>query len=228
MSERRYDDDEVAEILDRATRTPEGPDQGVRGSAVAGDGLTLSDLEAIGADVGIPPTRIAEAARSLDRQDRVAPARTLLGAPRSVSRTVPLEGPLDDLQWERLVGEVRMTFGAAGKITTHGSLRSWTNGNLRVHVEPHDDRWRLRMQTLKGDAASWAGMGAFFAGFGLLFLVLSVVGGLDFRELIIAVTFLAAGVGQLGYVRTSLPRWADERRRQMDHLAQRLPHLLES
>jgi hypothetical protein len=227
MSERRYDDDEVAEILARATQAPTGAEGPAPGSAVSRDGLTLSDLEEIGAEVGIPPARIAEAAYGLDHRVEAPAPQTFLGAPRSVSRIVPIAGPLDDAQWDRLVAEVRGTFRATGKVTVHGALRSWTNGNLQVHVEPGDDGWRVRMRTLKGNAMPVVSAGGFFALFGALILVLSMVGGVAAREVVLGLAFIAGGIGQLAYVRASLPRWAGERAEQMDRIAARIPHLLD-
>lgn len=228
MSERRYDDDEVAEILARATQAPAGGEDRAPGSTVSRrDGLTLSDLEEIGAEVGISPARIAEAAYGLDHRVEAPAPQTLLGAPRSVSRIVPIAGPIDDAQWDRLVAELRGTFRATGKVTVHGALRSWTNGNLQVHVEPGDDGWRVRMRTLKGDAGPLASVGGFLSLFGAFFLVLSLVGGVEVRQLLVALAFLAGGGWQLASVRASLPRWADERAEQMDRIAARMPHLLD-
>src|SRR5690349_5878418 len=61
MNERRYSDEEVAAIFGRATEgassTPVGEPQE--------DGLTLAELQDIGREVGIAPTAIAAAARTL-------------------------------------------------------------------------------------------------------------------------------------------------------------------
>lgn len=223
MTIRRYDDDEVAEILALATRdagsTAVSP-------STASDGLTLEELQAIASDVGIAPTRIAEATRALERRAATPASRTLLGAPRSVARIVPLERALDDAEWERLVAELRATFGAVGKVTTHGALRSWSNGNLQAHVEPDGDGWRLRLQTLKGDVAPLAGVGSMFALMGSLILVLSIMEGADPRRLVVALAFILGGLGHLAYLRWSLTGWADERASQMDAIADRMPALL--
>jgi hypothetical protein len=223
MTERRYDDDEIAEIFEIAAA-----EAGGRGGDrdPGREGLTLSELQAIGSDVGIPPDRIAQAARSLEGRASVPAPRTLLGVPRSVHRIVPLERPLDDVEWERLVTELRATFGAVGKVSVHGSLRTWRNGNLQAHVEPDGEGWRLRMQTLKGDAASRVGLGATFAAVGPLLMVLSVVGGVELGDLLIGLIFTAVGLGQIAWVRLALPGWRDERAEQMEQIERRLPVLL--
>lgn len=223
MSHRRYDDDEVAEILARATRVARALPTEPSGAPA---GLSLGELQAIGSEVGISPERIAQAAEDLDRKALVPAPRTLLGTPRSVARIVPLERPLDDEEWERLVAELRATFGAMGKLSVQGSLRTWRNGNLQAHVEPEGEGWRLRLQTLKGDAGPAAGMGVVFALVGALILVLSMVGGIDTRSAVLALAFMGAGLAQLGYLRITLPRWAEERATQMEALAERIPALL--
>jgi hypothetical protein len=223
MTTRRYDDDEVAEILALATRDASSS---AAGRSAPSEGLTLEELQAIALDVGIAPTRIAEAARALERRATTPAPRTLLGAPRSVARIVPLERALDDAEWERLVAELRSTFGAVGKVTAHGTLRSWSNGNLQAHVEPEGDGWRLRMQTFKEDAAPLAGMGSMFTLMGSLILVLSLVEGADPRRLVVALAFMLGGLGHLGYLRWSLTGWADERASQMELVANRVAGLL--
>jgi hypothetical protein len=219
MSERRYDDDEVAEIL--ALATSDG-DTSATAPATRTEGLTLSELRAIAADVGIPAGRIEEAAHALERRAMAPASRKMLGAPRSVARTVPLERGLNDEDWDRLVADLRATFGAVGEVTMHGALRSWSNGNLQAHVEPDGDGWRLRMQTLKGDAAPLALMAGSFSLIALLIFVMAFLDGSAVKELVVSLVFMAAGLGKLGHLRMSLPRWAEERGSQMDAVAGRL------
>jgi hypothetical protein len=221
--ERRYNEEEVAEILERATasessRTP------VRASEA--HGLTLSELQEIGSEVGIAPSRIAEAARSVGSRLPAEPQRMFLGAPRSVSRSVLIDRPLDDDEWNRLVVDLRETFSAVGKTRVQGNLRSWMNGNLQVHVEPHGEAWRVRMRTLKGDASPLAGLSASFFAVALIFILMTGLGEMDSSGIMMATVFALAGLGQLGWVRAMLPRWAETRESQMEGLAQRIPLLL--
>ncbi|HEX2209982.1 MAG TPA: hypothetical protein VHG93_20065, partial [Longimicrobium sp.] len=75
MDERRYEEEEIAEIFEAAAspRASEG-----RALAPA-SGLSLAELQAIGGEVGIAPERIAEAAAALDVRGGGAPRRTYLG-----------------------------------------------------------------------------------------------------------------------------------------------------
>ena len=223
--ERRYDEQEVAEILERATALKR---TGRPVHSPASTGLTLAQLQEIGAEVGIPAERIAEATRAVASRIPSPQVRTFLGAPRSVSRTVSILRPLDDAEWTRLVVDLRETFGAEGHIRVHGPLRSWSNGNLQVHVEPDGDRYRVRMQTLKGDTLPRATMGGVIAGMGgfLLFLSASGSGVPPVGVPIMTAVMALGGLGQVVYARARLPGWASERAAQMEALAERITRLV--
>ena len=220
---RRYNDEEIAEILELAT-TKEGAVQ--PGSKGSGEGLTLEQIQEIGSEVGIAPARIADAARAMSSRSLVGPTKTFLGAPRSVSRIVPIDRPLTDDEWTRLVVDLRETFDAVGKVTTEGNLRTWRNGNLQVHVEPDGDRYRVRMRTHKGNVAPRMMMSAAFILMAVLMLLAAIGEGVSFRVLLPALMFGGAGVGTLAYTRAALPGWAVERATQMEGLAERIPLLL--
>jgi hypothetical protein len=148
--ERRYQDEEVAEIFEAAA-TPQRSNPRALSS---GDGLTLEQLQEIGREVGVAPERIAEAATALDLRRSALPQRTNLGMTISASRTVGLPRAPTDREWELLVGELRETFQAQGKDGSQAGVRQWTNGNLHASIEPTEDGYRLRMGTLKGSAAA--------------------------------------------------------------------------
>jgi len=221
--ERRYDEQEIAEILERATAS-----ETTRAPVPASEGhrLTLAELQEIGSEVGISPFRIAEAARAVGSRAIAEPQRTFLGAARSVSRVVVIDRALDDDEWTRLVVDLRETFGAMGKTREQGPLRSWINGNLQVHVEPHGEQYRVRMRTLKGDASPLAGLSASFLLVATVFVLMGLFGEISSSGLVIAAAFGAAGLGQLGWIRATLPRWAEQREAQMEGLAERIPLLL--
>lgn len=225
MTERRYNDDEIAEILALATR--EGhPSTSGSGETKGGRGLTLADLQTIATDVGIAPERIAEAARALQRRGHDRPPERLLGAPRSVAYSVALPGPLDDEAWEQLVAELRLTFGAAGEVSSVGSLRTWRNGNLQVHVERDGDAWRLRMETRKEDAEVFVGAATAMAGIGALMIAVGSVGDFGVRELMVGGTLVGTGGGVVAWMRTRLTHWAARRAEQMAHIGERVRQIL--
>ncbi len=223
--ERRYSEDEIAEILERAT----SPRQGLLpGEGDTGVGLTLSELQAVASEVGIPPERIAQAAGTLAPRTPSGPAPTYLGAPRGVSHLVPIPREMTEGEWTRLVVELRETFRAQGKVGVQGSLRTWSNGNLQVHVEPGPDGFRVRMQTFRGDfsgrmAMAWAG-----TLLGALLVILTLLGEVSSGTtgIVMAAVFGGAGLGQFGYTRVLLDRWARERMAQMEWLGERIPLLM--
>jgi len=96
VAERRYSDKEIAAIFRAAT---EGPVAGLQPDVPRDEGLTLSDLQTIGREVGIAPDAIAGAARALDVHRGTG--RTFLGLPIGVARTVNLHRRLTDLGTER-------------------------------------------------------------------------------------------------------------------------------
>jgi hypothetical protein len=221
MTERHYDDEEVAAIFRAAAEGAERSESRAL-TQRRPDGLTLEELQSIAREVGISPSAIEQAARSLDRPRDAGVSRTLLGLPIGVERTVALDRRLTDAEWELLVVELRQVFGARGTIREHGSLREWSNGNLHAYLEPTPTGHQLRICTLKGSArpsvaAGSVAMGAFVvtgsiaAATGALVSISPALVGLA----TLGVGFLATGT--LG-----LRRWARLRREQMDGIIERL------
>lgn len=220
MNERRFNEKQIAEILQRAAESDV-----TQGEFDRGQSLTLAELQEIGAEVGIPPARIAEEARALELHPRRFP--TFLGTPRYVARAFPISRALSDEDWFQLVADIRQTFGAIGQIKSYGSLRSWTNGNLQVHVEPEADHYRVRMQTLKGNAVIIAAAAGAIMVSAVMSLVTAVAAGVDVRAVATSALLGLAGVGILGYVRASLPQWAAQRAAQMEALEQRVRSMMD-
>jgi hypothetical protein len=216
--QKRYSEQEMAEILERATA--EEPASGA--VSPSGGGLTLPQLQEIGGEVGISPARIADAARAVGSREGAGLQKRYLGTPRSVSRVVPLARPLTDDEWNRLVVDLRETFDAIGTVKVHGPLRSWNNGNLQVHVEPDGDGYRVRMKTTKGSTGPLTGVAASLAVMGMLLMMTTAGAGAGSWGFVMPAAFITAGLGQLGYIRAMLPGWARERAAQMEGLAERL------
>jgi hypothetical protein len=217
MSERRYTEEEVAEIFRRATDVQEGSLPASRPS----EGLTLRELQEVGREVGLPPDLVAGAAHSLDVRGR-SHKRTLLGfLPIGVGRTVELPRQLTDAEWHRLVADLRETFEASGKLSDHGAFKQWTNGNLQALLEPTPGGQRLRMRTLKGSAVSLMSTGAMMFGITAIIWIARMLGGGSLSGegfvplFATGLALVAAGVLQV-------PSWARTRNRQMEEVAERL------
>lgn len=220
--ERRFREDEIQEIFERAASKEA---RGLPAPAHEA-GLTLSDLQDIGRQVGLEPSRIAEAATALDTRPEILPRRTVWGAPVSVGRIVELDRAPTDREWQLLVAEIRRTFGARGQLTETGSVREWWNGNLHVYVEPTEAGHHLRMGTLKGNAASVTTMGAVGLGMGIVFFISLLADGKLAKGLFLPVMFMLTGGAALVSNVVGLPRWARQREEQMKYIADRATELI--
>ena len=218
MSERRFSEEEVSEILKHAAEVQHSESAQLPSRS----GLTLTELNEIGREVGISPEAMQQAVRRLDPTTQ--PTRTFLGFPIGVGRSVELDRNLSNEEWERLVVELRQTFDARGVIRQYGSLRSWTNGNLQVLLEPTATGQRLRMKTVKGSAEGLIGGGLAVFLAGVLLTVAALAKGVVMTDtgLIAALTsMMGGGLVMFGGGAFSLPGWARLRRRQMDEIADR-------
>jgi hypothetical protein len=217
MSERRFNEAEVAAIFERAT---EAQQQTGQRQLPSGEGMTLAQLQEIGREVGISAELVASAAHSIDRVGSPT-SRSFLGLPVGVGRTVELDRKLSEEEWERLVVDLRETFDARGSVRRDGSLRQWTNGNLQALLEPTPTGHRVRMRTTNGNALSWMTVGLGMGGIGAAVMTAAALGINDASMAAMGV-LAAMGVGMFGVGAMQLPRWAQERRRQMEEIAARL------
>lgn len=222
--DRRYSDEEVREIFERATEVESSSAR----TLPAPEGLSLAELQEVGKEIGIAPDVVAQAAASLDQPGvTVTPPSRFLGVPVGVSRTLYLDRRLTDREWEQLVMELREVFDAPGRVQEHGGFRQWSNGNLRALLEPTDEGERLRLRTVKGDARPMLGMGAgiLAGGFGAVLLSL-LTGSVDALEMGTVLGLMGGGISLANLIR--LPRWAAIRERQMEGVIARLKAALSS
>jgi len=219
MSERHYNDEEIAAIFERASET----EHTAMPVSAEGEGLTLGALQDIGREVGISPKAIALAARSLDQAGRPA-LRRFMGLPIGVGRTVEFDRPLSDSDWERLVADLRTTFRARGTVRYDGPFRQWTNGNLQVLLEPIPNGHRLRLETVKGDSRSLMTGGAVvLGGATAMLLAVAVAGTLNQTGALTGIGYMAImGVGMFAAGALRVSAWARRRRTQFDELIARL------
>ena len=221
--ERKYGEDEVKEIFELASTTHEAG----RPAVFDETGLTLAELQEVGLEVGVEPSRIADAALTLDTRRNVLPRRTSLGMPISVGRVIDLPRAVTDREWDLLVAEFRETFGARGQVTSHGGVREWSNGNLHAFLEPTETGHRLRLRTLKGGARAlnWMGVAGLVMALTLLTMFLTT-GNSPVRMELGMMWLVGLGGGALASNLLRLPRWAHEREGQMEYLAGRVGALL--
>jgi hypothetical protein len=218
--ERRYSEDEVRAIVERATLQASE-------RTASSDGLTLAELQAIGQEVGLSPEQIVAAAESLDGS-RPEPRRNLLGMPVAVQRTVHLPRLLTEEEWELLLVELRTTFQARGRDGSRGNLREWRNSNLYAYAEPLPDGSRIRLGTAKGNAPILNGIGV-VSGLMAVFMAttLAVTGEAAAGTALLPIV-LNGAVSLAAFVSNAirLPRWARTREAQMEHVIDRARELV--
>ena len=220
--ERRYQEHEVRQILDLAI----GPEGAPAQSFPAVEGLTLLQLQEVGREVGLPPNRITQAVAAFEGRGESVPRGTTLGLPTSVGTIVALPRSPTDREWELLIAELRTTFGGKGAVTSHGSLREWSNGTLHAFIEPTDTGHRLRLSDSRVGAVGGIALGGFLMAFALLIFVL-LLGKDDPGYRFAAPAFFALmGGGLIAGSVLSLPGWAREQERRMEHINRRALSLL--
>lgn len=222
MTDRRYGDDEAREIFRLATEGEVDP----RAVSADADGLTLEELQRIGAEAGIAPERVTRAAISLQTLGQSGTVRRSFGLPFGLSRVVELPRAPTDREWELLVSECRTTFEARGEITVNGGIREWSNGNLHVAVEPTAHGHQLRLSTKKDEVQVLNLLSAIFAVMAIVMGIAVAASGKV--EKTFPVVMMFGGFAMASYVINlfRVPRWARTRERQMAALAERAVQML--
>ncbi len=219
MTERRYNEAEVAAIFERATEAQHTTQL----QPQLAEGMTLTQLKEIGREVGISPDQMVQAANAIELGGRPT-SRNFLGLPIAVGLSVDLNRKLSDEEWDRFVVDLRETFNARGTVTQHGSFRQWANGNLQALLEPTATGHRIRLRTTKGDARGMMIGGIAMLGFAAVAASASaMLGGVDDRGMLASLGTLATmGAAMFGIGGLRLPGWARLRGRQMEEVASRV------
>jgi hypothetical protein len=216
MTERRYTEEEVASIFERAAQAEASPSSPARRT----EGRTLAELKAIGREAGFPPELVERAARSLDHGSADT-GRRFLGLPIAVGHTVELGRALTDDDWHRLVADLRTTFDARGRIREDGPFRQWTNGNLEALLEPGEGGDRLRLRSLKGQSRSLMAGGLVLLAMAAMITLIFILTGEPSGDWLGPLFMAIMGTGLFGAGALQLPGWAATRRAQMEEVAAR-------
>jgi hypothetical protein len=216
MSTRRYGEDEVREIFSLATTG------GTRDQAVHAEsgGLTLDELRNIAREAGIDPARVTQAAASIDLRGKQAPVGRMLGLPIRMSRVFELPRAPTDREWEQLISEFRTTFGAPGQATSSGGLREWSHGDVHICVEPSEHGERLRLTLINNGAVALNGLAIVTGAMSLIMSAVVTAAGKPEKALVVLGLFGGIALTAYGANVLRLPRWARERERQMEAVAE--------
>jgi hypothetical protein len=222
---RRYSDQEVERLLDRATELQREL-WGAEGS------LTLLELEEIALEAGIDPQLLRRAATELDSGGRGPPSRWsgVMGAAPTIlfERTVPTE--LSAAGLESIVVEIQQAAGVLGQPSLVGNTLTWRSRtpnntrSLQIVVASRKGETYIRVEeelnqlagALFGGLMGGVGCGVGFGvGMGVGFGVLgSALFAFTFPAGAIAASYLAA--------RTAFSTQAGARRRALEDLVERL------
>ena len=224
MTERRFNDAEVAAIFERATKAQQADAR----QLIAGEGLSLAELQEIGREVGLAPDLIVQAALSVDTGGR-ATSRKFFGLPIGVGRTVELERKLSDDEWAQLVVDLRDTFDARGVMREQGSFRQWTNGNLQALLEPTATGQRLRLRTYRSEMRTLTAGALALVSAAVVALLAKLLRGDPVNASMLmslgVITTLGASMIATGTLRVS--GWAKLRQKQMEEVVARLAHTMQ-
>ena len=151
--ERRYTEEELALILNRAAERQEG----VQASAPR---YSLTDIQEIAAGAGIAPDHVASVAMSL--RDRPAQREgSFLGAPSRFRFDDSIEGTLSDDAVAELVDLARRELGVQGRVVEALGAIEWKAqdpfGWTHVTVARRGGRTTIGILSVRGDAIAVAG-----------------------------------------------------------------------
>ncbi len=223
MSERRYDDKELAAILRAAS---EAQAEGI--SPDDSKGLTLPEIEKLAAEVGIDPRHVAAAAERLEGAPRGSRPFALFGALASERLDRTGEGAFDETGWEDAIGELRKCFGSAGEVSRVGSSREWLArtdmGSAHLTAQPRggQTRFRLSLDRTGMITTLWM-LGSIAAFLGSMALAIIIGGRLHMAALAILSIFVLIGLlTTLAW--TTTRRWSERQladaRLALDRLAE--------
>ena len=104
IDERKFTDREVSEILRRAARDASS------NAPVKREGLSLTELKAIGAEVGIDPNRLASAAQAVALESG-SRSSGLLGGPSVLNFERKVRGEVSPANMPEILSVIRRTMG---------------------------------------------------------------------------------------------------------------------
>ena len=119
IDERKFTDEEVQEILKEAVE--KAPSRAL----AKGEGLSLAELKSVGEEVGIDPSRLEDAARSLALRKRNQPNR-ILGGPTVLNFERKVEGEFDPDDTPEILSVIRRTMSQQGEIEEIRGSLEWS------------------------------------------------------------------------------------------------------
>jgi hypothetical protein len=193
--QRVYSDEEFALILRKATELSSRSE----GPASLSAGLTLAEMKAAAAQVGLDPALVERAARMLTATGTESPLERLVGGPFRHSHEAHFPVTLDEAGAARLLSAVRITAGLAGaRDAGHSSSMgmTWHDGGeleaLRITARPEEDGTAVSVVV---DRRGTLGIVTVFSGMATFLAVLFAVFALYPEAPALGIGGLIAGLG---------------------------------
>lgn len=189
MSEqdRRFSDSEFALILRRAFELDER-----RAGADPGEGLTLQEIQAVAAEMGLDPASVDRAAASLPAAGEGKLAR-LLGGPSLYQMEYTATGEISRDGLSRVVDAIRRVTNHQGKVTeVLGSLEWQTvaeTTQIHVTVSPREGQTAVRVLANRGGT----GFLLYFLSSVVGFISIGIIGAITEPTTAVGITSLVAG-----------------------------------
>ena len=209
--QRVYSDEEFALILRKATELASRSD----GPASSSDGLTLAEMKAAAAQVGLDPALVDRAARMLTGTATETPLERLIGGPTRHNLEARFPTRLDENRAALLLSAVRIGAGLAGsRDVAHSSSMgmTWHDGgdleSLRVTARPEEDGTTVSVVLDRRGTLTMVGM---FSGMAMFLAVLFAVFALYPEAPALGFGGFIAGLG--GVLAVARGYWASSTRK---------------
>ena len=234
---RRYDKDEVQEIVKRATE--------MEATKTASGAMTIGGVQALAGEVGVAPEIVRAAAESLQAPPpspyvtpgSLAPNRTnnWVAGPTELFFERVIEGELPESEYATVVEEIRRVLRNAGQVSQFGRSFSWVAArgpairrDLEVAVSVRRGQTRITIQENMNQliGAVYGGIGGGMGGGGMGPIIGVGVGALHLVGAAVVVVIPAwLGITYLT-ARAVYRRSSTKRARELEDLANRLDALV--
>ena len=226
----RVDHDQARAIVRRAAELDADP-------AASGSALSMGGVERIGAEAGIPPGRVREAADEMVAHNDGPAKGGIFGLVPTLVLERVVAGEVARPDYAGMLEEIRVVLGEAGQLhatldesmlwssPAHGSGRK-----AEVLISPRPGGTRVRIADREGAASAFALVPIGVASAVMIGIVGAIVSGASGSDAAAAVAGVGAALGTFtsGYlaVRFAIRRQLQRRHRQLRSLLNRLDALI--
>ena len=228
---RRYDKDEVEEIVKRATE--------LEATKTASGAMTIGGVQALAGEVGVAPEVVRAAAESLEIPRYVTPeanrTNNWVAGPTELFFERVIEGELPESEYATIVEEIRRVLRNAGQVSQFGRSFSWIAArgpgirrDLEVAVSVRRGQTRITIQENMSQliGAVYGGIGGGMGGGGMGPIIGVGVGALHLvGAAVVIIVPVWLGITYLT-ARTVYHRSSTKRLRECETLADRLEALV--